>query len=1017
MAIVLSQWLQHHHLSLTALPQTPQMYPAIAYRLVQEAQHFEELPFLLCPLADAWEHDLETMVASLPPLIALSQHLLDALHRRRPLTRAQGTWLGIQVAYLRAWAQVLDQEKERHRPWLERGKIPFYELTEQNVAPFRLQALLKSLRSLQLTDLKAEESLQLNGRSSLLQKINESAIAWFLLQGTEEQEAHLLVERVGAGLRGHLLAVVVEHRLPLAQLQKFVQVTQRRGGDTFPHSDREFHLDLLREQYRAQLLQDRSEPLWGAIFAWSSLYVSRLGLPEGHGEKAEDLSAWCTQQLDHPQQITVLVGAEGMGKSMFCRAWAIQLAEQVYPQWFPLVLDAASLTLGSQLETTLNQCLPQGRFFDRDGWFSLDAPPCVIILDNVDRLPGGMPAQEQLWRQILRCQQEQLTSEGWPRHRFVLTVDSDRWSNVERLIRGHQSQGLAIAQCCPIYLQPFSQGELSQWFQCWSQLQNKTIAQGYFSLLKQRGIFHHLPQVQTISKFWLRPLVLYAMALLHRDGWLDPQWFSLSLEPLQDRLFRQLNHWLLREAPPGGYVPEFRRGGLAHATWGQEEVFYLLAGRSPQIAQQSFQTLALRLWQGETLAPPEEPLPSVYFQTLPPWSGQGDRLAWRHSLLVQGLITQALAYRLITFAQAEEPSVQVADLYGWFGHQVLSTAWESSVFSDLQTYGSRHPQDFSWERLQEHLTALFTDYCGDRWLDQGIPLSWHQSHPHWGSSRTIEGIFGLNLYILIARLGRHTQTPFLPCGQPSDPTTYAPHHLALFFAKTAGQNPLWHLGQRRSCWRGVPLVGAILRHQSLPGSQWSHCDLSLAQLQGTIFHDCDMLQSNLAWSHCAQTSFLRANLQGADLRGADLRGADLREANLEEVQWEGACIEGSRLDPVQRDRAIAQGAHPTWGGFLSYHQHLQEQWQQKHQEELPSFSHLINTIEGELSIIDLWQGESTMVPATVSTDEGPTRGEAPPASLTLEEAGTPQTEEEEDDTPTLIAAENFPQVTDSPDHS
>jgi hypothetical protein len=84
--------------------------------------------------------------------------------------------------------------------------------------------VLKTLRPGRLSDSQAEQALSLIAESFLVQQMNKLAIAWFVANGAEETEAELLTQRLTNGLPGHLLTVIAENALPLAQLQKFVRL-------------------------------------------------------------------------------------------------------------------------------------------------------------------------------------------------------------------------------------------------------------------------------------------------------------------------------------------------------------------------------------------------------------------------------------------------------------------------------------------------------------------------------------------------------------------------------------------------------------------------------------------------------------------------------------------------------------------------------------------------------------------------------------------------------------------------
>jgi hypothetical protein len=463
--------------------------------------------------------------------------------------------------------------------------------------------------------------------SLLVQQMNNLAIAWFVANGAEETEAKLLTQRLSNGLAGHLLTVIAENALPLAQLQKFVRLGNLSSWrDTTTQEDADVNpelptatlpLNLDREYYRAGLLQSLSEPLLAEPFALKDLYVSLKGkelkvegwqverlkqaanLQPSVASEPVDLMEWAMSQLEDKTTIAVIEAEPGGGKTSFCQMWASRVAGELYPSWMPVMIRLRDATLGQTLEQTLESAFPVGRFTDTDGWFSLSSPPCLLILDGLDELPRSPKSDRHLWTfmdQMMRFHTQNIGSAGLPRHKIILT---SRCASLDYLTRKYRQSSSfpSPIQLQRIVVEPMGQDEFRQWFSAWAKVQSKTIAQAYFTFLKHGGVFQKHPAVKELAALVTRPLMLFLMGLLHRDASVDETIFQMGSPQVKFEIYDRMTRWLLGETAGSGPLPELTREGLAHATRSQEAIANLLEGRHPQELRRQMQVAALTIIQ------------------------------------------------------------------------------------------------------------------------------------------------------------------------------------------------------------------------------------------------------------------------------------------------------------------------------------------------------------------------------------------------------------------------------------
>lgn len=80
--------------------------------------------------------------------------------------------------------------------------------------------------------------------------------------------------------------------------------------------------------------------------------------------------------------------------------------------------------------------------------------------------------------------------------------------------------------------------------------------------------------------------------------------------------------------------------------------------------------------------------------------------------------------------------------------------------------------------------------------------------------------------------------------------------------------------------RGLSMRGAVIRHATVDGADFSECDLAEAKLyrvvaRGARFEMADLRQAEMISGNFMHASFARAAIYGADFRAANLHGADM----------------------------------------------------------------------------------------------------------------------------------------------
>lgn len=1002
MSFSIRYWLTEHNIELSQL-QTPEAQTAgIAFRMVQDMEVKSLTPFDISPLTELLEQPLTIVWQQIEPISQLSVQLLRNWSRKRALKRNEGTWLAFQIAYIQAFEKILEQENILKRPWLDRASVPITAMGDNTrlstLSDPQLQALIKTLRPGRLTDTQAEQALSIIGESFLVQQMNNLAIAWFISNGLEEIPAKLVAQRLIYSLPGHLLTVIAENPLPLAQLQRFVRLgnltnnleseilTDSEGLEILDQ-DHTFSLipaatpvvpnpiDIHRENYRASLLKIQSEPVLGELFALKDIFVTPKATPveteienklryttEGNSfnpptntGSAVDLMEWAMNQLSKLDSVAIIEGESGSGKTSFCQIWAAKIAQEIYPSWMPIVIRLRDATLGRSLTQTLDSAFPLAKFTCADGWLSPQNPPCLLILDGLDELPASPVAERQFsafFDQVKDFQRQFSGASGRSRHKIVITCRSAILRNLAHSLPV-SFERMAITQ--------LDQEQLKEWFKRWSKLQSKSLAQSFFSFLKQSGVFQFRLEVKSFAKLVHQPLKLLIIGILYRSGRIDESLLPIGrLSQLRFEIYDRLCRWLLGETPdgmsPGDQV--IKAGdSLASSCRSPEAIANLLQGRTAEELRQLMQTGALTLLQsGRFFCPvvqelesktsenieeknalifsdyllPNNLLPPFYFHFFdspfssnPSSESKGMYVEFSHPKLGEYLCAEAIAQQLkvitqkVTDAYGEaiftlNSPVSVAQhLYNLLGFGIISPEVEELIGERLRREEARNPESFSFQILTERLYNFYRSYSRGRWLDEGIT---HHARSHFQSLGNplnvlqIDAAVGLNVFLLLSTCQREGQIPFWPCGDPAIPEEFDPDQLLTLIGRTALLSPIAFWERSRHSLMLLNLAGACLQNAILSEANFWRTNFFAAELVGADLSKSNLQEANLSWANLSGTNLSGANLSAANLTGANLTGANLTGANLQLANLTNACLFEAKIDRETQDLAEKSGA-------------------------------------------------------------------------------------------------------------
>lgn len=981
MSFSLTRWLSDHQQDITDLSE--KKVTAILFQLTQEIDRRQLSPTDICGVADAFTLSFSELQTAFPHLLKLLSELLHWFASRKPLIRVESCWLGLQIAYLKAFRDILDQEISLQRSWLDRAIFPLglEGDLEGDIPRLRLIANIKALRFFEMTDSKAGQALLHPKEANFFKTISQVALSWLQLQGAEEMEANLIHNRLFHSLYGYGLETVLQHPLALVQLQKFYHLGASsvmeslldRSGET---SENPFFDDPKKDYYRSQLIQSLSKPLFGDYFSLLDIYIPLKGQFTNTTEVQQwtDLMDWSNHQLNSSCSIAIIEGKSASGKTSFLQVWSALLAEKLYPQCLPIYIPLKHLkTLGNTLEETLDPLFPQGNFSQGNSWLKNIRPACILLLDGLDQLPIHYLSifVNQLVRFFDDCQRENLLHKLFittsiPLEKLDIYYKTHPRKRSSKLYRKHGSgRFLPIHyQLDKITILPFDQEQLRQWFIQWINLQSRTTSQSYFNFLKQEKIFTKSPDNLAFNEFILRPLSLYLLGLLHRDGLLDSSLFRLSFPEFKLALYQRLICWLLGEFLYSNYrFVERKKEGLVHANRQQADIDRLLANHTPQECFNLWKSLHLPCEKPNNFPCP---LPVMLFNSI------GNQLYFSHRFFEDYLWAEIIVDQLTNLCASSRNFDLISPVNSTFktleyilGLCLIHPHCLQLIQERLNQIHQKNIKNVSVDRLWEILTSYYYYYT------QLTQLQNHIQNENNSLTTDYLARIGFNNFSLLHSISQYLKITFYPCGNPHDLTIFQADRFRFFWNRTSYLLPQLFFQQLPQGLSHLNLTGACLNQLILSSINAEETDFSLADLVEANLSFCNLKNTNFSWANLAGANLKQADFEGANLEGADLSGANLIGANFEKTNLKNACLYGALLDESAQKIAEKGGAIMSWETFETYQKSLS--FEIDHDLDETEFLEVsqtwgIQSAEGELVIPDFWEIEKESASLYVSQE-------------------------------------------------
>ncbi len=594
----------------------------------------------------------------------------------------------------------------------------------------------------------------------------------------------------------------------------------------------EYYEDIIERQPQEKVLGDDDLTL-------EQIYVP---LETEEGESLED---WVKRKLEEKSnRVLVIMGAPGRGKTVFSRLFSFRVRRDLHPLWIPIWIrlrdiDDFKANLTDTLEPTIKEL--------GQNWLKNEKQRYLIFLDGFDelRMEGRVFGVQKFLDQIVRFQ------ERTP-HQIILTGRPLAFQDLT-----YPKEETTIAS-----MNSALQGK---WLEKWE------LVVGEEEVAKFRGFLTHCPQ--TVQKELApEPLLLYLLAVMHRDGNIKRETFQNQGEMgAKIQIYNQSIQWVLTKqrdeyeqkkivglTPPELEQVLMSAGICVIQSGGEYCTIKAVIERLEKFDQKIADSMS-KIAQGKEEDNLKNALAAFYLK-----SADTGAVEFFHKSFSEFFCAKAMEQ---CFLESPQPK----EIYDLLGYGNLTREIVDYLFGLLG-----ENQGFEPEELFTTLEDFYHKWCEGEYIDV-FPEEGKENYPLWKMGklrqnpilgkktflglRQVDIYTGLNVLILLLELQRY--------GKKQD--------LELSFHLCGKVNK-----------EGIPkdkdkLSRIINYSESLGNATFSR--IVGAFLSGANLYHANLYQANLYNANLDSADLINANLYNANLDNANLQYANLYSANLKGIKW------------------------------------------------------------------------------------------------------------------------------------
>jgi uncharacterized protein YjbI with pentapeptide repeats len=758
-----------------------------------------------------------------------------------------------------------------------------------------LKIQLGKLPDIELDYQTAQNTISCFQESDLAVAFNQIFLARLISPNVTKFLGNLLTKRIAVNTHRHIINALTAAREEIKNLMR----------DVWEEWEQEKQIIQGVDEYLTTYIE--SQPLatfFDQSYSGKDIYIPLKAKPVHKNANSLDLEAWVKGILLNDQkleQVMLIQGEPGSGKSLFCIMFADWVRQHLHPLFTPILiklkdLQSLSVPLEYILQSEINSSITNYL-----GLLNHKNTKFLFILDGLDDLNTNL---EVLLQEVSNFQKKCQVQDNMG-HRLLITVRNNSLQYISKL--PHNLERVEIID--------LDKQLQEKWLQKWANLPEnkgkKTDLEQYLSSKKCPGV---------INKLALRPFYLHFLALMYRD---DTLVFN-NLEKANQKnakvlILQEFVNWLIAKLQANlddGNVYDLENPNY------QSYLKNLLTEAGLVIFQSggvlgSLEAIKSRLQDPETDI--FAILNKFYFSHS---HNREDQIECFHKTFSEFLFAQKITQSLQNWSmwetdeQIQEMNWQIYDLLG-FGK--INPEIAEYVIGSLTQIPNLY-----WINLFKILDNFYTEWCQGKFIDtpeetlaqiklkQLQKFSKNDRIDNLGQ-RQIDIYAGLNVMILLLEIQRYAQEHdvlkeyiiFYPSGDTQGDNLTSDLLRLINYCNCLREDSFKSiLGQFFSA---THLRATYLFQADLSGMDLSQADLSRAELSRSY-----LWQTNLSNAYLIAAKLIQADLRGANLSGAnmirtDLRGADLSYANLEDADLSRVDLSGTNLKGANLSGAYMTG--------------------------------------------------------------------------------------------------------------
>ncbi|TAF08968.1 MAG: NACHT domain-containing protein [Nostocales cyanobacterium] len=757
---------------------------------------------------------------------------------------------------------------------------------------------LQNIQSIELDYETAKNTIYCFHESELAAAFNQILLARLVAPNITKFLVNLLTRRIAANTHRYIIHTWMKVG---ENIQNLIDNTCKEWQQQQPI------IQGIDEYLKAYIATQPLTDFFDQSYFWKDIYIPLKAQPIDKKVNSLDLETWAKGVLLNHQkseQVMLIQGEPGRGKSVFCAMFADWVRQHLHPLWTPILIRLKDIDPStSSLEDTLILELKLSLMSNNDNLLHNQNTKFLFILDGFDDLNIDLEAFIQ---EVAKFQQK-CKNQPEMGHRILITGRKDALQYIQNL--PHNLERVEILE--------MDRQLQEKWLKKWELL---PVNHNRKTDLEQFLLNKKCPSV--INKLAFEPLFLHFLALIYRDEALVVE----KLEQANKRtgkvvIFQAFVNWLITKIQL-----DSDKSNVDHQKNEnyQSDLKNILTKTAGIIVQSGGIFGSISMITSRLPAQQIDIQATLNKLCFLPAKKQADKIEFFHQNLREFIFAETLTKYLqewSRFNNDDEIQQMNRQIYDLLGFGKITPGIIEYVIGLLTQI-----PDLYWINLFKVLDDFYKNWCQGKFIDtaaETLAQAKLRQLQNDGQNCQMENLgqrqvdiyAGLNIMILLLELQRYAQEHdvlkeyiiFYPSGQTEGDNLRADLLRMINYCNCLeGESFKGIVGQFLSA---AHLRGTYLFQADLSGADLSQADLSRAELSRTYLLQTNLSNAYLIAAKLIQADLRNANLSGANLIRTDLRGADLSNANLQDTDLSRVDLSGANLKGANLSGAYLIGAN------------------------------------------------------------------------------------------------------------